>query len=102
VEGEKLGEGRGLRPILEASWAVTPLESRTGVSTKKYSGVLASWRVGPPEQRRRARNRLHARSRRRTRAGAELGHGVDARWAAQELAQSWAELAWAQERRKWR
>jgi hypothetical protein len=61
VEGEKLGEGRGLRPILEASWAVAPLESRTGISRKKHSGVLASWRVGLPEQRRRARNHLHAR-----------------------------------------
>jgi hypothetical protein len=38
VEGEKLGEGRGFRPILEASWAVTPLETRTGVSREKHSG----------------------------------------------------------------
>jgi hypothetical protein len=38
VEGEKLGEGRGFRPILEASWAVAPLETRTGVSREKHSG----------------------------------------------------------------
>jgi hypothetical protein len=40
-DGEKLREGRGLRPILEASWVVAPLESRTGISRKKHSGVLA-------------------------------------------------------------
>jgi hypothetical protein len=38
VEGEKLGEGRGFRPMLEASWAVAPLETRTSVSREKHSG----------------------------------------------------------------
>jgi hypothetical protein len=38
VEGEKLGEGRGFRPILEASWVVAPLETRTGVSREKHGG----------------------------------------------------------------
>jgi hypothetical protein len=66
VEGEKLGEGRGFRPILEASSAVAPLETRTGVSREKHSG------------RRLPDARAHLSSG----GGRGAGDAASARWAA--------------------
>jgi hypothetical protein len=66
VEGEKLGEGPGFRPILEASWAVAPLETRTGVSREKHSG------------RRLPDARAHLSSG----GGRGAGDAASARWAA--------------------